>query len=64
MENWRGLLINEIMSLIIWHNRNIEQLKNEDMDRLKLIYSKLTDFGKGYINDWMIDNDLILPMFE
>ena len=63
MENWRGLLLNEIMSLI-WQNSNIEQLKNEDIDHLKLIYSKLTDFGKEYINDWMIDNDLILPMFE
>ena len=63
MENWRGLLLNEIMSLI-WQNSNIEQLKNEDIDRLKLIYSKLTDFGKEYINDWMTDNDLILPMFE
>lgn len=57
--NWRMILFNEVMELILESNR--EGLNHEDRKRLKELWNGLTDYGKEQIQIWSEDQGLELP---
>lgn len=55
------LITNRIMEVIFWHSKSSMGISENQLEELKILWSKLSDKGIEVMTEWAKRNEMRLP---